>query len=98
MNSATAVLTITGSSVSLDGRPVARLLWSGRCLKVENTRGRGLGRLLPAGYTEGRPDDGSRLYDAWTAKHPHVHTPSDTIIASDLTLPEGIAIIVKEGT
>jgi len=97
-NSAAATLVITGTAVQWDGHPVARLLWSGRCLKVENLRGRGLGRLIPAGYTEGRPDDGSGLYDAWTAKHPHVHTPSDTVIARDKRLAEGIALIIKEST
>lgn len=88
-------LVLTQSAVLRDGRQAGRLLWSGRCLKVENLRGRGLGRLLPAGYTQGRPDDGSGLYDAWTAKHPHVHTPSDTIIGDGLTLAEGVALILK---
>lgn len=90
-----AALVITRAAVLRDGRPVARLLWSGRCLKVENTGGRGLGRLLPAGYHEGRPDDGSGLYDLWTAKHPHVHVPSDTIIGSGLTLEACIALLVE---
>jgi hypothetical protein len=92
----TESLVLRGPVVLRDRRPVGRLLWSGRCLKVENLRGRGLGRLLPAGYTQGRPDDGSGLYDAWTAKHPHVHTPSDTIIGDGLTLTEGVALILRE--
>jgi hypothetical protein len=88
-------LVLTQSAVLRGGRQVGRLLWSGRCLKVESLRGRGLGRLLPSGYTLGRPDDGSGLYDAWTAKHPHVHTPSDTIIGDGLELAEGVALILK---
>jgi hypothetical protein len=91
----TTRLVIRQAAVYCDGRLVARLLWSGRCLKVENTRGRGLGRLLPAGYTEGRPDDGSGIYDLWTAKHPHVHVPSDEIVAPSVTRDRGIALALE---
>lgn len=88
-------LRITRAAVYCDGRLVARLLWSGRCLKVENLRGKGLGRLLPAGYTDGRPDDGSGTYDLWTAKHPHVHVPSDEIVALSVAMDRGIALAVE---
>jgi hypothetical protein len=88
-------VVITRAAVYRDGRLVARLLWSGRMLKVENLRGRGLGRLLPAGYTQGRPDDGSGLYDLWTAKHPHVHVPSDRILAGSRTMEDCIALAVE---
>lgn len=95
MSTVTASLRITRAAVYADGRLVARLLWSGRMLKVEDLRGKALGRLLPAGYTDGRPDDGSGLYDIWTAKHPHVHVPSDTIVASALSRDDCIARIIE---
>jgi hypothetical protein len=94
VSTVTASLRITRAAVYSDGRLVARLLWSGRMVKVENLRGKGLGRLLPAGYADGRPDDGSGLYDVWTAKHPHVPTPSDTITATDLSLAECVARVL----
>lgn len=92
----TPTLEITRAAVYLDGRPVGRLLWSGRTAKFENLRGRGLGRLLPAGYAQGLPDDGSGLYDLYTAKHPHVHTPSDVIVEKNVTL-EKAAVLLLEG-
>lgn len=88
-------VTPSRAAVYAGRRPVAWLLWSGRCLKVEDTRGRALGRLLPAGYLEGRPDDGSGLYDVWTAKHPLVHTPSDQVVARDRTVEEAVALLVE---
>ena len=87
-------IRITRAAVYADGFQVARLLWSGRMVKIEDLRGRGVARLLPAGYAEGRPDDGSGLYDLWTAKHPHVHTPSDEIVAEALTLERCIAMAI----
>lgn len=90
----TSTLVVTQAAVRVDGRRVARLLWSGRCVKVEGLGAKGLGRLLPAGCLEGRPDDGRGLYDVYTAKHPLVHTPSDEPLGRDLTLSEGIALII----
>jgi hypothetical protein len=90
-----AELTITEAAVYADGRLAARVLWSGRMMKVESLRGRGLGRLLPAGYHEGRPDNGSGLYDLWTAKHPHVPVPSDRVIAESLPLRDCVALLIE---
>jgi hypothetical protein len=90
-------LVITQAAVYADGRLAARVLWSGRMMKVESLRGRGLGRLLPAGFTEGCPDDGSGLYDLWTAKHPHVPVPSDQVIAESLPLKDCVALLIEGG-
>jgi hypothetical protein len=88
-------LVITQAAVYADGRLAARVLWSGRMMKIESLRGKGLGRLLPAGFTEGRPDDGRGLYDLWTALHPHVPVPSDRIIAESLPLEECVTLLIE---
>lgn len=83
-------LEVKRAAVYLDGRQVARILYSGRMIKVE-ARGKALGRLLPTGFLDGEPDDGRGRYDLWSAKHPHVPTPSDAIVAEDLTFEEAVA-------
>jgi hypothetical protein len=90
----TGGLVITEASVRRDGRLVARLRRTGREVTVLSADARPcrLGRILPAGYTEGDP--GGSLFDTWTAKHPMVHTPSDTITARLLTFPEAVAFII----
>jgi hypothetical protein len=94
----TLALKITQASVHQDGRRVANINWSGRAATVvaAAARPKALGRVLPAGYAQGVvPGD---RYDAWTAKHPQVHTPSDTVIASDLSWNEAVAHIIKEAS
>ena len=88
-------LVITEAAVFADGRLAARVLWSGRTMKIENLKGKGIARLLPIGYHQGRPDDGSGLYDLWTALHPHVPTPSDKIIAEGLPLEDCVALLFE---
>lgn len=83
-------LEVKRAAVYLDGRQVARILYSGRMAKVE-VRGKALGRLLPTGFLNGEPDDGRGRYDLWSAKHPHVPTPSDVIVAEDLRFEEAVA-------
>lgn len=90
-----STLRITRAVVYADGRPAARILYSGRMIKLESMRGSGLGRLLPAGFTQGLPDDGSGRYDLWTCKHPHVHVPSDVIVAENLTLEDAVARLME---
>lgn len=87
-------LTVTRASVRLDGRTAAWLSWSGRLVTVEDLHGKAIGRLLPSGYAQGLPDDGSGLYDLYTAKHPHVHTPSDVIVGGNLTLEQAAALLI----
>jgi hypothetical protein len=89
----TADLKVTRASVRRGGRTVAHLTYSGRMITVK-MQGKAIGRLLPAGYTEGRPDDGSGLYDVWTAKHPSVPTPSDRQLASSLTVPDAVGFLL----
>lgn len=86
-------LRITRSRVLLDGERVGTLRYSGKMTTVL-LAGKSVGRLMPAGYTRGVPDDGSGLLELWTAKHPDVPTPSDTIIGSGLTLRDAVALLV----
>lgn len=89
-------LVITGAAVFRDRRRVAALRYSGACIVVlePGVLPRRLGRIWPAGYMSGNRDPGD-LHDAWTAKHPMVHTPSDTLIAPGLPLAECIAVILE---
>jgi hypothetical protein len=90
---ADGALEVTRASVRRGGRTVAHLTYSGRVITVR-VRGRAVGRLLPAGYLRGEPDDGSGLYDVWTAKHPSVPTPSDRELASGLTVPAAAGFLL----
>jgi hypothetical protein len=89
-------LTITQAAVFRDRRRVAVLRYSGACIVVVEAGilPRRLGRIWPAGYMRGERDSAG-LNDAWTAKHPMVHTPSDTLIAVSLPLAECIAVILE---
>jgi hypothetical protein len=86
-------LEVTRASVRRGGLIVARLTYSGRMITVR-VRGKAVGRLLPAGYLRGEPDDGSGLYDVWTAKHPAVPTPSDRELACGLTVPAAVGFLL----
>ncbi len=76
---------------------MAWLRYAGRSVTVVAVDGRALGRILPLGYTQGQPDD-SGLFEAWTAKHPMVHVPSDTITSPEGGLPfeDCVALILGE--
>jgi hypothetical protein len=88
-------LVITGSSARRGGQVVARLRWAGKVITVIPAgTGKPAGRLVPQGYLSGRPDDGSGRYDAWTAKHPMVHTPSDRELRAGLPLAEAVASLL----
>ena len=77
-------LVVHGSTARRGGRVVARLRWSGKVITViPEGAGKPAGRLVPEGYLGGRPDDGTGRNDAWTAKHPTVHTPSDRELRSN---------------
>ncbi|MCW2929885.1 MAG: hypothetical protein JWM19_847 [Actinomycetia bacterium] len=85
-----------------DGFQVARLRYSGKAIVVvRSVRPRGpgkpgagrAGRIFPAGYLSGSLNDGG-LYDAWTARHPDAHTPSDRVVARGLSLEEAISALL----
>jgi hypothetical protein len=86
-------LEVTRAVVRCGGRKVADLRYSGRVITVK-AGGRAIGRLLPVGYTAGQPDDGSGMYDVWTAKHPAVPTPSDRELAYGLSMPDAIGFLL----
>ena len=92
-------LTVTRAAVLRDGRRVALVRHAGPEIVIlsAESRPRRLGRILPAGYTDGRTDSGGR-YDLWTAKHPMVHVPSDTVIARNLTLAECAGMALEAAT
>ncbi len=71
---------------------VARLRYAGKVITVAGADGRILGRLIPGGYIKGSPD--SENFDVWTAKHPMVPTPSDTLLAEDLTMADAVAFLL----
>jgi len=92
-------LTITGGSVRDGGLLRARLTYSGRLNKVvllTAPDGRRLGRITPAGFFTGEWDPGSPgcLYEPWTAKHPTIHTPSDTPTGQPMPWEQCVAFIV----
>ena len=93
MNAFAGSLEVTRAVARRGGVKVADLRYSGRVITVV-VQGRPAGRLLPAGYAAGRPDDGSGLYDVWTAKHPSVPTPSDRELASGLTMAGGVSFLL----
>jgi hypothetical protein len=88
-------LKVTEAHATVDGRRVASLRHVGRVVTViRRPDGKSIGRLMPHGYDQGAPDDGSGLMDAWTAKHPSVHTPSDIPLGRGLTLTDGVALLL----
>jgi hypothetical protein len=91
-------LEVTRATVRRGGYIVAYLLYSGRMITVVDPYRRTLGRLLPPGFADGCPDDGSRRYDVWTAKHPAVPTPSDRILASCLPLADAVSFLLEDMT
>lgn len=90
----TATLRVTSAHAVVDGRRVATLWYAGKVITVKLPTDKAIGRLMPRGYDQGAPDDGSGRMDAWTALHPSVHTPSDTVLGRDLTLTEGVALLL----
>jgi hypothetical protein len=88
-------LRVTAAHAEVDGRRVATLWYAGKVVTVKSTADKALGRLMPRGYDRGAPDDGSGRVDAWTAKHPSVPTPSDTLLERDLTIAEGVALLLS---
>lgn len=92
---AAVALVVRGATARRGGKVVARLRWSGKVISViPEGAGKPAGRLVPEGYLSGRPDDGSGRYDAWTAKHPMVHTPSDRELKTGLSLAEAVALLL----
>ena len=92
---AAGALEVRGATARRGGQVVARLRWSGKVITVTPSgAGKPAGRLVPEGYLSGRPDDGSGRYDAWTAKHPTVHTPSDRELKTGLSLAEAVALLL----
>lgn len=89
-----ARLRVTAAHAELDGRRVATLWHSGKVITVRLPSGKAAGRLMPRGYAQGAPDDGSGLVDAWTALHPDVPTPSDTRLGSGLTPVQAVALLL----
>jgi hypothetical protein len=92
-------LMITGAAVREGGRLRARLTYSGRraaLALVTAPDGRRLGRILPAGFTTGQWDPAapSGLFEPWTAKHPHVHVPSDEITGQPMPWEQCVAFII----
>jgi hypothetical protein len=89
-------VTVRRTAVLVDGCLRARLTYSGRAVLMTGTNGRRLGRLLPAGYTTGTwtPDSDAGLFEPWTAKHPHVHVPSDVITGDPMPLVKCVAFIL----
>jgi hypothetical protein len=86
-------IEVTRATVQRGGRKIADLRYSGRVITVE-VSGKAVGRLLPVGYASGQPDDGSGMYDVWTAKHPSVPTPSDRELAYGMTVPDGVRFLL----
>lgn len=86
--------------VLADGEPVARLRYVGKAIVVmrygpgtERPAPDRIGRIFPAGYLNGSLSDSGR-YDAWTARHQSVHTPSDTVVARGLPLEQAISALL----
>ena len=89
----TATLTIHGASARRGSEIVARLRYSGKVITIVRPDGHALGRLIPVGYLRGSLADPDH-FDAWTARHPAVHTPSDTELAYGMTIAEGVAFLL----
>lgn len=92
-----ARLRVTQAHVLLDGTRVAALRHAGRVITVRLPDGRAIGRLMPRGYDQGAPDDGSGLVDAWTALHPSAPAPGDAPLGRGLTPAEGVALLLSRG-
>lgn len=85
---------VTRTAVTCGGRPVARIRYSGRMATVIRPDGRRAGRVMPAGYLRGHvSEDG--LYDAWTARHSMVHTPSDRVLQENLTWADAVRRVLS---
>lgn len=86
-------LAVLGSTARRGDEVVARLSYAGKVITVRSPDNRAIGRLIPVGYLQGsleNPDS----YDAWTAKHPTVSTPSDTRMACGLSLARGVEFLL----
>lgn len=87
-------LVVTQASVRAGDRIVAHLRYSGRVVTVVRHRGATVGRLMPEGYLQGRT--GSLCYEAWTAKHPMVPTPSDERLSDRIfTFEAGVRFLLE---
>jgi hypothetical protein len=89
----TATLTIHGASARRGREIVARFRFAGKVITVADTSNHALGRLIPVGYLQGSLDDPDS-FDVWTAKHPVVHTPSDTELAYGMTMTEAVGFLL----
>lgn len=86
-------LAVLGSTARRGDKVVARLSYAGKVITVRSPDNRAVGRLIPVGYLQGsleNPDS----YDAWTAKHPTVSTPSDTRLACSLSLARAVEFLL----
>lgn len=84
-----SAMMIGGRTVTVDGEKVATLSFAGRLITVRRPGGEVAGRLFK--ISDEPPD----LYEAYTAEHPAGATPSDRCLATDLTLAEGIALVLE---
>lgn len=94
MTTTADALVVTRATVQRGGRIVAHLRYSGRVVTVVRHRGATVGRLIPEGYLQGRT--GSLCYEAWTAKHPMVPTPSDERLGDRIfTFEAGVRFLLE---
>jgi hypothetical protein len=72
---------------------VARLSYAGKVITVRSLDDRTLGRLIPVGYLQGSLEN-LDSYDAWTARHPTVTTPSDTRLARGMPVVKAVEFLL----
>lgn len=95
MSTATEPLVVTRAVARRGSRTIARLRYAGKAITVVQPGGKAIGRLLPAGYLRGEVSADTEHFDVYTAKHPAVHTPSDTALACGLTVPGAIEFLLN---
>lgn len=86
------MMTIHGHTVRIDGRTVATLSYSGRVVAVylPIPEAPVVGRLVRQATSPAAP------YDAWTALHPSVQTPSDRLLARDVSMDEAVQAVLDQ--
>lgn len=89
----TTTLTVLGATARHGREIVARMRYSGKVITILTPNGHALGRLIPVGYLKGSLDNPDS-FDVWTARHPAVHTPSDTTLAYGLPKAEAIQFLL----